>query len=83
MKMYNFCVCYLLKQTVLVYCWFTYIFFPTSAFTKLTVSFLFFLSFHFKVTVSRTILGLDVTLSRNHPAVKYHDPAIAHLLCPV
>ncbi len=38
--------------------------------------------FHFKVTVLRTILGLDVTSSRNHHAVKYHKPAIAHLLCP-
>lgn len=43
----------------------------------------FSLYFWFKVTVLRTILGLDVTSSRNHHVVKSHEPAIAHLLCPV
>lgn len=43
----------------------------------------FSLFFHFKVTVLRTILGLDVTSSRNHHAVNYHEPAIAHPLFPV
>lgn len=80
-------MCYLLKQTVLVYCWFTFFFFCICL--NKTDSFIYFicltssLFFHLKVTVSRTILGLDVTSSRNHHAVKYHDPAIAHLLCLV